>query len=368
MSADRADAGGLPLSALLSQALVAFTIEFDNSAELRIVHKTTDHGGARGGVWLVSMAMYLNCMRYASEDPITVAEMRRLARTGTNLDGMRRWGYITLSGAKPHGDTQTVRATGKGLAAKAVWEPLTAEIEQRWRERYGAGPMSALTRALTTVAGQLGSGLPDCLPILGFGLFTDRRKPGNRYGTLDAAYGGAPAGQDAAELPLPWLLARVTLALAVEFELEAETSLAIAANVLRVLDQDGVRVRDLPGLSGVSVEGLSMATGYLQGQRMAVVGTDPDGRRWKMARLTEKGERAARAGQELLARLEDRWRQRYGEAAICALRAALQALVGEPVLAAIEPGPGNWRAAVSRPATLPQYPMVLHRGGYPDGS
>ena len=34
----------------------------------------------------------------------------------------------------------------------------------------------------------------------------------------------------------------------------------------------------------------------------------------------------------------------------------------------LEPYPDNWRAQVRRPETLPHYPMVLHRGGYPDGS
>ena len=32
------------------------------------------------------------------------------------------------------------------------------------------------------------------------------------------------------------------------------------------------------------------------------------------------------------------------------------------------PPPGGWQAAVRAKATLPQYPMVLHRGGFPDGS
>jgi len=27
-----------------------------------------------------------------------------------------------------------------------------------------------------------------------------------------------------------------------------------------------------------------------------------------------------------------------------------------------------WRAKFRRPEVLPHYPMVLHRGGYPDGS
>src|SRR6266487_1082973 len=53
--------GTLPLSALLSQALVAFTIEFDNEAEHRLPHRTTSHGASGPGdgapaPWLVSLA------------------------------------------------------------------------------------------------------------------------------------------------------------------------------------------------------------------------------------------------------------------------------------------------------------------------
>lgn len=29
---------------------------------------------------------------------------------------------------------------------------------------------------------------------------------------------------------------------------------------------------------------------------------------------------------------------------------------------------GGWRASVRKPDTLPRYPIVLHRGGFPDGS
>jgi hypothetical protein len=42
--------------------------------------------------------------------------------------------------------------------------------------------------------------------------------------------------------------------------------------------------------------------------------------------------------------------------------------VSSPLLAGLEPYPDNRRAAVPAPVTLPHYPMVLHRGGYPDGS
>jgi hypothetical protein len=371
MTSDPAAADGLPLSALLSQALVAFTIEFDNEAERQIQHSTTNHGRTPGGVWLVSMAMWLNCMRHLGEDPICAGELRRLARGGTNLAGMQRWGYITVDRdpadhrAKPPDADLLVRATGKGLRAKEVWQPLTAVIEQRWRDRYGAGTVGGLHQALAAVAGQLGSGLPDCLPILGYGLFSAGSKPGeNRY----RAAQDSPAPDGVADLPLPWLLARVLLALAIDFEQESSVSLSITANVLQLLDEQGIRVRDLPTASGVSAEGLAMATGYLERRGLAVVAAGTGGSKWKVARLTRKGSQARDTSLQLLTAVEDRWHARYGSEVIVALRQALEPLAGEPLLAATQPFPSGWRASVRRPAILPQYPMVLHRGGYPDGS
>ena len=34
----------------------------------------------------------------------------------------------------------------------------------------------------------------------------------------------------------------------------------------------------------------------------------------------------------------------------------------------LQPYPDGWRAKVRAPETLPHHPMVLHRGGFPDGS
>jgi hypothetical protein len=163
----------LPLTALLSQALVAFTIEFDNAAERQMPHRTARHGSAPGSVWLVSMAMWLNCMRFVSAEPITVGELGRLARCGTNLDGMRRWGYVTLTPdpadgrAKPPDDALLIAATPRGQRAQEVWRPLTGEIESRSRDRFGPALVTQLTAGLAGIAGQVGEWLPDCLPILG---------------------------------------------------------------------------------------------------------------------------------------------------------------------------------------------------------
>ena len=93
----RKPAGNLPT--LLAQTLVAFTIEFDNEFEHRMPHRTNYFGGDMGP-WLVSMAMWFNCMRYVGEDGISAKDLERAARTRTNQDGMRRWGYVTTSPRK----------------------------------------------------------------------------------------------------------------------------------------------------------------------------------------------------------------------------------------------------------------------------
>ncbi len=158
----------LPLPALLSQALVAFTIEFDNEFEHRMPHTTTDHGatGSHGGPWLVSMAMWFNCMQFIGEEPMPVAELLRRARTGTNLDGMRRWGYVVLESAsggarrRPPPRDLTIRATRNGHRAQEVWRPLPAVIEDRWRERVGAAGIGGLRASLWALAARAEAEFP----------------------------------------------------------------------------------------------------------------------------------------------------------------------------------------------------------------
>src|ERR1700683_3901237 len=138
-------AGRLPLSALLSQALVAFTIEFDNEFERQTPHRTTNHGsmgGPRQGPWPASLVMWSNCMRFVAEKGVTVRELERLARTKTNWSGMERWGYIVVKPdpadrrAKPPRADWLVRATSKGRLAREVWRALFDKLEKRWRAPF----------------------------------------------------------------------------------------------------------------------------------------------------------------------------------------------------------------------------------------
>ncbi len=368
--------GHLPLPTLLSHALVAFTIEFDNESERQITHWTTRHGsksGRRQGVWLVSLAMWANCMQFLDDEGITVRELERRARTKTNLNGMQRWGNIMVAPdpadprPKPPRSAWLVRVTPAGRQAQDVWRPLFGVIENRWRERFGEPEIDALRESLWAVASQFDVELPDCLPILGYGLFS--RGPEHEQPAEHRRKSGA--GSD---LPLSALLSRVLLAFAIEFERESGLSFAISANILRVLDENGVRVRDLPLLSGVSKEAISMAIGFLRKKRLVEVAAENPASRFKAVRLTARGCEAKVRYLETLAAIEKRWSTRFGKDAISALRAALEPLVGEPtaekspLFRGLEPYPDGWRAAVPRLNTLPHYPMVLHRGGYPDGS
>jgi DNA-binding MarR family transcriptional regulator len=361
----------LPLSTLLSHLLVAFTIEFDNEFEHQMPHRTSNRGGSPNSPWLVSLVMWSNCMRFVGVEGVRVAALKSLARTETNLHGMQRWGYIAIepdpadARPKPPRSQWLIRPTPAGQKAQQVWRPLFATIENRWQLRFGKAQIHQLRHALCLLIGQMELALPDCLPILWYGLFSKAPDQGSQ----------ALTPEECSHLTLPSLLSRVLLAFAIDFERESSAcSLAISSNVLRILDEKGVRVRDLPLLSGVSKESINMALGILKKTRLAVVASDQDGGRTKFAGLTPKGLRVQEAHLDLLRVIETRWKERFGAAAISQLRTLLERLVGEPTAEAsplfqgLEPYPDGWRASIPRPKTLPHYPMVTHRGGFPDGS
>jgi hypothetical protein len=108
--------------------------------------------------------------------------------------------------------------------------------------------------------------------------------------------------------------------------------------------------------------------------RSAVIEPESTGRQVKMLRLTPKGRRAQDAYHQFTPAIEQRWQTSFGKNTIASLRGALAPLAGEPrgqlspLFRALEPYSDGWRAAVPRPESLPHYPMVLHRGGFPDGS
>jgi DNA-binding MarR family transcriptional regulator len=347
--------GHIPLSAKLSQVLVAFIIEFDNEFERRMPHRTSRHGstpGLQNPPWLVSMAMWTNFMQFVPDKGIAAGELPKLlAMNKANLRQwlvrLSRWGYLYVTPAA------VIQPTVAGSKAQAIWRPLSALIEKRWEQRFGRDIISRLREDLRPIVDKLEAGLPDSLPILGYGLYSAVSRSGDRA---------------SADLALPALLSKVLLAFAVEFECDSDVSIAISANVLRLVSEEGVPGKDLPRLAGVSKEAIATSISFLEKRGYASVESGPAGSRVKILRLNAKGRHARQVYFDLPKAIEDRWGERFGKGAVNRLRESVEALANERLLEGIEPYPENWRASVPRAEFLPHYPMILHRGGFPDGS
>ena len=354
------------LSRLLSQALIAFTIELDNEFERRFQESG---GGAR----VTSLTMWSNLLRFV-RDGITVREL--VAAVGlpkpqalSRLGGIERWRYVSVgpdSGGKRDGygssrgtkDEWLVRLTPAGRRAAGIWPVLPAEIEARWRERFAAREVDALVRALRAVEDGIDTSLPEFLPVV-----SSTHAMALELPTVETR-------QASRDLSLGTLLAHALLDYTIDFEERSALSLPLSANVFRVLGETGVPVRDLPALTGVSKEAVEVSLTSLSKTDYVVVEGAPASKR--IIRLTPAGEELVAEQRRLHARLENRWD--------AGLRASLERLLAHSGLSAgLQPYPGGWRA--SKPyarqteavladprGRLPHYPMVLHRGGWPDGS
>ena len=366
-----------PLPALLSQAFVAFTIEVDNAAESTVPHRTTSFGsrGERQAAWLTSLAMWFNCLRgLADGGELTVAELRQRVRMTTNLDGMRRWGYITIDGVgrvargtpRPHARPgSALGLTRRGAEAETIWRPLPVEVERRWRERFGNGEIDQLRTALITISREIEAPLPDFMPL-------------GRV-DVDVAPGTAPRGRRErdgdVQLPLVSLLARVLMAWTRDHERELRLALAVWSNLVRVLDTETpVPVCELPELTGVWREAIAVLVGRLEKAQCVIVEPRGGGQRGRQVRLSaERGARALAGGRRRIKDTHRLWETRYGVDVVAALRGALEPIVGDgtrtgsPLFAGLTPPPNGWRAQTRPAPRLPWYPMVSHRGGYPDG-
>ena len=89
--------------------------------------------------------------------------------------------------------------------------------------------------------------LPQYVPIVG----------GANWKLADAISGGTREAES--RLPLSALFSRALLAYTLEFERESPLALPLAANVVRVLDESGVPMSEVPQRGGISKEAVAMA-------------------------------------------------------------------------------------------------------------
>jgi DNA-binding MarR family transcriptional regulator len=373
--------GQLALSAQLSNVLVAFTVELDNEFEHQMPHRTTRHGSTAGhphAPWLVSFPMWVHCMRHVPEEGIRAGDLVR--KSGLTAKTMQHvvkrlaawWGYLTVGeptaglNGTASAASRLVRPSDEGRHAQDVWRPLEKAIEGRWRGRFGAEAVGRLQSALAEIVSRLDTALPDYLP-----LGEPRLRPGG--GTSESVALGLPA-----------LVSKALLVLALDFDQRSDLALGIytsghvsrltiTANILRALDERGVRVSQIPARTGVAKMTIDNWLGSLDDHGYVTIGTDPAGGRFKVAKLTDKGQRSQELYRRWAGEAEHRLAQRFGSSACHELRKALAPVIGgagidSSLRKGMEPYPDGWRAQLPQASVLPHYPVISMRGGFPDGS
>jgi hypothetical protein len=324
-----------PLSALLSQTLVAYTVELDSEFERRVLEA---HAAAR-----LSLVIWLNVMRFLADGPLSVRTLasRALANEEQGKAGLgclERWGFILLQSGKRAGFGSgrgiradwLVRLTAGGETAIKIWPELVPQIDARWSKRFG-DDATRLRRSLEAIEQQIDLELPQGLPvsILQLPQFAPRKS----------------AAQDG--LPLPVLLSRVLLAFALDFEGESRTPISLCANTLRVLSDEPIPEAEIPKRTGCSAE--TAGIGW-QHKPYIIVESDPARSRGKFVRLSEAGINAQREYHSTARDIEEKWKDRFGTATK-EIRESLTTLLKRGELSeGLKPPPGTTRAGAQTPA------------------
>lgn len=330
--------------ALVSWAWIAFVIEVDNAFEAR-------SAGQTGRVFRISLPMWANGFRLIPEDGIALDQLSAEAGATCNVPGLERWGWITVGEPTAarragHGSKRGIRRdtvlrpTRAGLYAQAQWPETIEDVEGRWEHRFGRNVVAAVRGALT----------PSALPW----------SPPEVYSQTGFRTNATPTSATATDVPLVVALGQTLIRLTLEHERDATVSLPLAANLLRVAGP----LADVPRLAGISKEAVAMAANYAVRQGLA------EGNAERALALTDSGRAAFDDYTARVARADDEH-----------LRAALTALLEQrnALSAGFIPPPGCWRGAkpylaqterlIADPiSALPRHPMILHRGGWPDGA
>ena len=321
-----------------------------------------------GRLFRISVSFWANGLRLIDDDGIAVADLRSRAGAGCNVPGLERWGWIHIGDGDPgerrrdgFGSSKGVkpetrlRPTRAGTWARRVWPEKVGQVEAAWRARFGAKVVSALDQALRASGLVRPWGLPQVQPADGFRTHVI---PDDGFDPRAAA--------DPDPAPMVARLAAMLTAVTLEIEAESPVSLPLGANFLRTLEDGPVKTKDLPALAGVSKEAATMGIGFL---RRHGLGAESD----RQIALTATG-RAALG--QFGAVVGD-----HGLVGPSPLRDALVAVLNQTdaLVEGLRPAEGGWRADKAYRAqtdriladpvgALPRQPMVLHRGGWPDGS
>lgn len=293
-----------PLSALLSQVLVAFTVEFDNEFERRM--SEAGYPGAR-----LSRTIWVDLIRFLADGAVVVRDLPKWPQTKFQLGCLERWGFVTLDerGREGWGSGRGIRSdwhvrlTTKGLDAVRIWQPLTDFIERRWEKRFGKEEIDELRARLSKFAGS-------------------------------------------GERTLPALFSQILLAYSLEFDRESNAPLALCANTIRVLSDKPTPLSDIARLTGGSPETTDIGWEL----KFFVIVEATEGKaRGKTARLSLRGLTAQAEYHRLTAAIDARWQADDLRAALLELFSC-EGTDGLLLREGLIPPPGTTRAGEQTPA------------------
>jgi hypothetical protein len=130
----------LPLFALASQALMAFTIDYEEEALYPMP--------------IVGLLVRTMPTSSASLDALP----RVLGVDGSGKPGLERHGLVRVTGASQRRDATL---TDLGIYVRDMHGPLIRTVTENWRERYGDEAVDRLAKSLAEVDEHLSRDLPD---------------------------------------------------------------------------------------------------------------------------------------------------------------------------------------------------------------
>jgi DNA-binding MarR family transcriptional regulator len=148
----------LPLSALLSQALIAYTLEFDRL----LAAKCKRFGWRR---LPPSLAMWSNILRFVGErgvDQRKLPELSGISKPAVQISVacLERHGWVTVDTDPSDTRTKIVRLTPRGRKIAKLWSSMLREIDEQWSELFGRDHMRSLRTSLAKTVQRLAPPLP----------------------------------------------------------------------------------------------------------------------------------------------------------------------------------------------------------------
>lgn len=103
-----------------------------------------------------------------------------------------------------------------------------------------------------------------------------------------------------------------------------DITLAHGTNVLRFLDDTGIRIGALAALSGLTKQAVSQQVRYLEAHGYVTVEPDPSDQRSKLVRNSGRGWECRAVARPLFVEIERTWARRLGPGELATLRASLE--------------------------------------------